>query len=80
MEHITPLELLHERLSIYEKALRKSNENFESGKIPETENQTHKKNNEPLIQEYKYAIQILTSNTFTYGKAEEYSKRNGSSR
>jgi len=59
MEYLTPIQLLEERLSVYEKALQKSFISFRDKKITEEEHNLHKKNNNPHIFEYKSAIILL---------------------
>ena len=59
MIHCTPIELLEERLSEYEKALQKSFISFSDNKINEAEFIIHKKNLQPKIFDYKQAIEIL---------------------
>lgn len=54
-----PIELLQERLTEYEKALQKSFISFRDKKISEEEHNIHKRNLNPLIFEYKHAIDIL---------------------
>ena len=59
MIHCKPIKLLQERLTGYEKALQKSFISFRDKKITEEEHIIHKKNLNPLIFEYKHAIEIL---------------------
>ena len=59
MIHCKPIELLQERLTGYEKALQKSFISFRDKKITEEEYNIHKRNLNPLIFEYKKAIDIL---------------------
>ena len=56
---MTPLELLKEKLNEYEKALQKSFKYFQEAKISSELHETHKKNLEPKIFQYKQAINIL---------------------
>jgi hypothetical protein len=58
MNHITPIELLKERLQVYERALQKSFE--ESQKTgDDSDFKVHKSNLEPKIFQYKQAINCL---------------------
>ena len=59
MIHCKPIELLQERLIEYEKALQKSFISFRDKKITEEEHNIHKRNLNPLIFDYKKAIEIL---------------------
>ena len=59
MMHVKPTELLEERLQEYEKALHKSFIFYRDKKINEAEHLIHKKNLNPLIFDYKKAIEIL---------------------
>ena len=56
---MTPIELLKEKLNEWEKALQKSFIIFKEGGIDSTLHETHKKNLEPKIFQYKQAINIL---------------------
>ena len=59
MEHITPIELLKQRLNEYEKALQKSFISYQENHITKLVHQEHKDNLEPKIFEYKQAINTL---------------------
>ena len=61
MIHCKPIELLQERLTEYEKALQKSFISFRDKQITHQEHDVHKKNLNPLIFEYKKAIEILNN-------------------
>lgn len=54
-----PIELLQLELNTYEKALQKSFISYQSGQINKELHETHKKNLEPKIFEYKKAINLL---------------------
>jgi hypothetical protein len=54
-----PIELLKDELNKYEKALQKSFIAFREGGIDSTTHETHKKNLEPKIFEYKRVINII---------------------
>jgi GTPase involved in cell partitioning and DNA repair len=56
----TPIELLDQELRLYEKALKKSQQHFIEGKIDLCLHTKHVKNLEPIISEYKFAVNILT--------------------
>jgi hypothetical protein len=55
----TPVELLKEKLTEYEKALQKSFIAFREGGINLQLHETHKANLEPMIFKYKQAITCL---------------------
>ena len=59
MEYIKPLQLLEEKLLEYEKALHKSFTAYQAKQITEEEHNTHKKNLNPKIFEYRQAINTL---------------------
>lgn len=59
MKHLTPIELLKERLYEYERALHKSFESFKKGEIVDELYTAHKENLQPLIFKYKQAINCL---------------------
>ena len=61
MIHCKPIKLLQERLTEYEKALQKSFISFRDNKITEEEHNIHKRNLNPLIFDYKAAINLLTN-------------------
>ena len=54
-----PLELLKAELEKWEKAYRKSEEFYKKEMITLEEHETHKKNLEPKIRAYKYAINMI---------------------
>jgi hypothetical protein len=54
-----PIELLKDELNKYEKALQKSFVAFREGGIDSITYETHKKNLEPKIFEYKRVINII---------------------
>lgn len=54
-----PVDLLKNQLNEYEKALQKFFIAFREGGIDSITYETHKKNLEPKIFEYKQAIQVL---------------------
>ena len=59
MIHCKPIELLQERLTEYEKALQKSFISLRDKQITPEVHDIHKRNLNPLIFEYKRAIEIL---------------------
>jgi hypothetical protein len=61
--HETPKELLELRLKEYEKALEKSNSLFDRGILPPSVHDTHVENLTPKIEDFRYAIKILTKYT-----------------
>ena len=56
---MTPIELLKKQLNEYERALQKSFKSFQDGLLNKEFHETHKKNLEPKIFEYKKAINLL---------------------
>jgi len=58
MNHLTPIELLEERLYMYERALQKSFLDYKKTG-DETLYRTHKENLEPKIFQYKQAVNYL---------------------
>lgn len=56
---MTPIELLKEELNKWEKALQRSFKCFQGAEINSELHETHKKNLEPKIFQYKQAINIL---------------------
>jgi hypothetical protein len=56
---MTPIELLKDKLYEFEKALQKSFQSFKAGQITKELHETHQKNLEPLIFQYKQAINYL---------------------
>ena len=59
MKHLSPIELLKERLYEYEHALHKSFESFKKGDISGELHTKHKNNLQPKIFVYKQAINYL---------------------
>jgi len=59
MTHLTPIELLKDRLSQYERALHKSFESFKRKEIIGELHIKHKTNLQAIIFEYKQAINYL---------------------
>ena len=59
MKHLTPIELLAERIEEYQKALHKSMISAQYGIISEELNLIHRNNLEPKIKEYQEAINKL---------------------
>jgi ribosomal protein S21 len=57
----TPEELLQSKLNELEKALRKSKEFLDKGKIDEEIHQMHKNNLQPKISRYKAALRIINT-------------------
>jgi hypothetical protein len=58
---MTPLELLQKELNKYERALEKSKESHEKGKIDVGLHLSHARNLEPKIKEFRLAIRVLTT-------------------
>jgi hypothetical protein len=58
---ITPLQLLEDHLNDLEKAARKSKDAFDLNLIDEETHKLHIKNLTPKIQDFRYAIRVLTS-------------------
>jgi len=56
---MTPKELLKNQLFEYEKALQKSFESYRKGDITKELHETHKGNLQPLIFQYKQALNCL---------------------
>ena len=59
MKHLTPIDLLFERLSEYKHALKKSEKAFEEGKISAITHNLHKINLNKAIIEFENAINKL---------------------
>lgn len=53
------ISLLKKELAEYKRALEKSKDQFEIGRINEALHNFHKANLEPLIEEYSKAVEIL---------------------
>lgn len=56
---MTPKELITNQLNEYEKALHKSYESFKAGQITKELHEIHKANLQPLIFQYKQALNYL---------------------
>ena len=56
---MTPVDILSEQLYKYKKALKKSKETFDAGKITPELHRIHRTNNEPAIELFELAITIL---------------------
>ena len=59
IEHLTPIELIKDRLNEYQKALQKSFKSYQENHITKLVHDEHKKNLEPKIFQYKQAVNIL---------------------
>ena len=59
---MTPVDILSEQLYKYKKALKKSKETFDAGKITPELHRIHRTNNEPAIEIFELAITILKEN------------------